>query len=370
MQREAFIVLEDGSFFHGYSEASHSITCAEVVFNTAMSGYQEVCTDPSYVNQIVVFTTSHIGNVGANDEDCESSHIWIKGVVAREMSHYTSNWRAKKSFLDFLNEGKIPWIEGVDTRKLVRHLQQHGSLNGCLVIGTISPLLSIQKARDHQKAAGWGLFQIAIDRHMDEESEKNLKPPLEGPLVCVYDFGVKLSILNNLKSRGCRIRVVPGNAPSEEIISLNPQGVVLSNGPGDPSSSPFVIENVKKLIRSRIPLLGICFGCQLLGIASGGKTTKMKFGHHGINHPIYDLLRQRTYITSQNHNFMVDRQDFPDTLEITHISLFDGSIQGFRSKEHFLIAFQGHPEGSPGPQDIGWLFDEFSAHLLQGVICH
>lgn len=372
MRKKAFIALEDGSIFYGYSRAPERAECAEIVFNTAMTGYQEVCTDPSYANQIVVFTTSHIGNTGANLEDCESSQSWIKGVIVRQMSQSTSNWRSEVSFVDFLNGKKIPWIDGIDTRKLVRHLQKTGCQNGCLVIGELSPSAAIQQARAHRKAAGLDLSRLAMQDSVYDWP--NCEPDLaqDLPLICVYDFGVKSNILKNLKKRGCRIKIVPGNYCAETLLRFQPQGIVLSNGPGDPSCSPELIENVKKLILSRIPMLGICFGCQLLGLAAGGKVIKMKFGHHGINHPVYDLSHQRVYITSQNHNFVVDREGFPESFEITHISLFDSSIQGFCSKDKSILAFQGHPEGAPGPQEIGGLFDEFFTQIssIQSLSCH
>lgn len=360
MKRKAIIVLEDGSVFNGLSGSLKTTICAEVVFNTAMTGYQEICTDPSYANQMIVFTVSHIGNVGVNEEDHESSHIWVKGIVVKEMSTYVSNWRADRSLIDFLMKHNIPWIEGVDTRKLVRHLQRHGSQNGCLVIGEDTSFSSaLYFARYHKKAKGLDLSSIAITS-IDKTIFSQTK---NAPLICVYDFGVKSSIIKQLESRGYQIKVISSTKCPEEIISLNPFAIVLSNGPGDPSSSINLIKKVKKLVDARIPLLGICFGCQLLGIALGAQTKKMKYGHHGVNHPVLDLRTGQVYITSQNHNFVISRKGFPSSLIITHVSLFDKSIQGIRLKNFPVIGFQGHPEGSPGPYDIKEIFDSFFCEL-------
>lgn len=264
MRTTALLALEDGTLFYGSTDAEINAVCGEIVFNTAMTGYQEVCTDPSYANQMVLFTTSHMGNVGINPEDYESNRVWVKGIIVREMSKSTSHWRAEKSFIDFLNENRVPWIEGVDTRKLVRHLRKTGCQNGCLMIDNDSPHFAIQLARQHPKAEGLELSKAAIQKQpYDWESTKNGDSE-KRPLVCIYDFGVKLNLLRKLEKYGCRIKVVPGDRTANDIFALQPNGIVLSNGPGDPSLNRELIENVRKLIYSQIPVLGICFGHQLI----------------------------------------------------------------------------------------------------------
>jgi len=346
-ESRAVLALDDGSIFYGRTSGSKRTVCGEIIFNTSMTGYQEICTDPSYANQIVLFTTSHIGNVGVNGEDYESSQPWIKGIITREMSKASSNWRSEKSFTSFLDEHQVTWIEGLDTRKLTRHLRNHGTKNGCIMVGECDINLAIELARGHipQSAANFAIPSSVYKK--------------DAPKIVVYDFGVKSTILRTLTSLGCEVIVVPSHMSAAELLAYNPDGIILSNGPGDPSSIGEGIKEIRELIFSGVPVLGICLGCQLIAIAAGGRTRKMKFGHHGANHPVYDIEKKRTYITSQNHNFAVDEATLPSEFEITHVSLFDGSVQGIRSKNYPVMGFQGHPEGSPGPQDIGEIFELF-----------
>lgn len=363
--KEAILALEDGTIFVGHTSGIDKTVCGEVVFNTSMTGYQEICTDPSYANQIVLFTTTQIGNVGVNQKDYESERAWIKGIIVLEMSKKSSNWRSEKDFVTFLEDNRITWIEGIDTRKLTRHLRDKGIKNGCIMVGKIDTNLAIKLAKRHVKAEGLDLSREAIKEKPYEWHDENTlglkrlltKKPLKR--IVVYDFGVKSNILRKLSSLGCSVTVVPSTSTIEDILSLDPDGIVISNGPGDPASMKHGIGEVRKLISTGIPVFGICLGCQLIALAIGGETKKMKFGHHGANHPVYDLKKKEVYITSQNHSFVIDEKTLPRDFVITHKSLFDGSIQGIRSKEHPVFGFQGHPEGSPGPQDIGKLFEEF-----------
>lgn len=353
-ETRAVLALEDGTLFYGRTSGSNRTVCGEVVFNTSMTGYQEICTDPSYANQIVLFTTSHVGNVGVNGEDDESGQPWVKGIIAREVSKTTSNWRSEKSFKTFLSENNVTWIEGLDTRKLTRHIRKNGTKHACIMVGKVDTNLAIRLAKEYVKAEGPAL------------SQETLKDPYQFPIhktdvpqIFIYDFGVKSSILKTLARLGCEVNVVPNTMPAVEVLAYHPDGIILSNGPGDPASIGEGIEEIRKLIFSGVPLLGICLGCQLIALAAGGCTKRMKFGHHGANHPVYDIEQKKVYITSQNHNFVIDETTLPSEFEATHVSLFDGSVQGIRSKNYPVIGFQGHPEGSPGPQDIGELFEEF-----------
>lgn len=364
MKKDALLALEDGNVFYGESTAIDSLVCGEVVFNTSMTGHQEICTDPSYANQIVLLTVSHVGNVGTNQQDFESDRTWLKGLLVKELSKNASNWRSEVDFVSFLNNHQVPWIEGIDTRKLTRYLRENGSKNGCIMIGNIDPIFAIQQAKNYIKAIGLDLTKDAIKEKI-LAWENAAATPLTtndhlNPLhLCVYDFGLKFNILRTLKNLRCNITVIPNNYSVEDMLLLQPDGIVLSNGPGDPASAADAIDNVRKLISTGIPILGICFGCQLIGLAAGGQTRKMKFGHHGANHPVYNLKQEKVYITSQNHNFVIDENFLPPNIEITHRSLFDGSIQGIKLRDLPVIGFQGHPEGSPGPQDIIGIFDAF-----------
>lgn len=336
-EKMGLLALEDGSLFYGQTSGHSTTVCAEIVFNTAMTGYQEVCTDRSYSDQIVLFTTTHIGNVGVNCEDFESDRITTKGLLVREMSKTTSSWRSEKSFTSFLEEHGVPWIEGLDTRKLARHIRQNGSMRGCMMTGGIDEKLAVRLA------AAW--------RPTTELSYFPSHTIQGGPKIVVYDFGVKEQIVKKLKGLGCDVIVLPGTTPSSEALALNCDAIVLSNGPGDPTSID--LEEIKKLVFSKKPILGICLGCQLIALAFGGTIKKLKFGHHSVNHPVYDRKNNRVFITSQNHSFAID--EVPPGFEVTHHSLFDGTIQGIAYNR--VVGFQGHPEGSPGPE-YSELFDE------------
>lgn len=364
-ESKALLALEDGSLFYGRTSSCNGIACGEIVFNTSMTGYQEICTDPSYANQLVLFTSVHIGNVGVNEDDYESDKPWVKGIIAREMSKTSSNWRSEKSFIDFLNENKVLWIEGLDTRKLTRHIRKNGTTNACIMVGEIDTNLAIGLARGHGKAKETILFKETIKK----ESYKWNEPRFlnykfssynnNAPRIFIYDFGVKFTILRTLAILGCEVIIVPNTISAVELLAYNPDGIIISNGPGDPVLIGNGIDDIRKIIFSGVPVLGICLGCQLIAIAAGGSTKRMTFGHHGSNHPVYSIRKKKVYITSQNHNFVVDKDTLPSDFEVTHISLFDGSIQGIRLKNYPVMGFQGHPEGSPGPEDIKELFEEF-----------
>jgi carbamoyl-phosphate synthase small subunit len=350
-ESKAVLALEDGTVFYGRTSGSKRTVCGEIIFNTSMTGYQEICTDPSYADQIVLFTTSHIGNVGVNGEDDESSQPWIKGIITREMSRTSSNWRSEKSFTSFLNDHQVTWIEGIDTRKLTRHLRNHGTKNGCIMVGECDIDLAIELARSYIPHSA---ENFAIPSSVYKK---------DAPRIVVYDFGVKSSILRMLTCLGCEVIVVPSHASAAQLLAYIPDGIILSNGPGDPSAFGERIKEIRELIFSKVPVLGICLGCQLIAIAAGGSTKKMKFGHHGANHPVYDIEKKKAYITSQNHNFVVDEASLPIEFEVTHVSVFDGSVQGIRSKNYPVMGFQGHPEGSPGPQDMGEVFEVFLKNI-------
>lgn len=353
-ESKAVLALEDGTLFYGRTSSHNCTVCGEIIFNTSMTGYQEICTDPSYANQIVLFTTVHVGNVGVNGEDYESSRLWVKGIIAREMSRTSSNWRSEKSFIEFLNENKVVWIEGLDTRKLARHIRKNGTKNACMMVGKIDIDLALKLARNHGKA------KLSNETIQEESYKWNEVGSYNNvPKIFIYDFGVKSTILKLLALLGCEVNIVPKTMSAVELLAYHPDGIVLSNGPGDPLSIGEGIEDIRKIVFSGVPVLGICLGCQLIAIAAGGSTKKMTFGHHGTNHPVYAIKNKKVYITSQNHNFVVDETTLPPEFEVTHVSLFDGSIQGIRSKNYPVIGFQGHPEGSPGPQDMKELFEEF-----------
>lgn len=331
------LALEDGSLFYGQTRGCCGTACGEVVFNSSMTGYQEICTDLSYSDQIVLFTSTHIGNVGVNCDDFESDRITVNGLLVREMSKTSSSWRSEKSFTTFLEEQGVPWIEGLDTRKLARHIRQKGSMRGCMMTGNIDEKLAVQLA------AAW--------RPTKELSYSAAHSFRGGPKIVVYDFGVKAGIVKKLKGLGCEVIVVPGTTPSAEALAIHPDAIVLSNGPGDPTSID--LEKIKKLVFSEKAILGICLGCQLIALACGGSIKRLKFGHHSANHPVYDRKNNRVFITSQNHGYAID--EVPPGFEVTHHSLFDGTIQGI--KHNRVVGFQGHPEGSPGPEYLE-LFEE------------
>lgn len=353
-ERQALLALEDGLLFYGRTSSHSGTVCGEIVFNTSMTGYQEICTDPSYANQIVLFTTSHVGNVGVNEEDDESGQPWVKGIIIREMSKTSSNWRSKKSLITFLKEHRVPWIEGLDTRKLTRHLRENGTKHACMMVGEMDIELALQLARMGvaQESPYKPCEQYVVNAHVSHCTP-------DAPRIFIYDFGIKSTIVKTLARMGCEVTIVPHTMSAVALLAHHPDGIILSNGPGDPLAIGQKIEDIQKIIFSGVPVLGICLGCQLIALAAGGRTTKMPFGQHGANHPVYDIKNKKVYITSQNHHFVIDATTLPAEFEVTHICLFDGSVQGIRSKNHPLIGFQGHPEGSPGPYDIKELFEEF-----------
>ena len=363
--KQATLALADGSVFHGLSIGAEGHTSGEVVFNTAMTGYQEILTDPSYSRQIVTLTYPHIGNVGANAEDVESTRIHAAGLIIRDLPVTVSNFRAEASLSDYLKRENIVAIAGLDTRRLTRILRDQGAQPGAIVAGA-DAAAALQLARSFPGMAGLDLAKVVSVNAPYEwtETEWTLESgygQLQQPRyhVVAYDFGVKRNILRMLAQRGCRVTVVPAQTPASEVIRLKPSGVFLSNGPGDPEPCDYAIAAAQELIEKNYPTFGICLGHQIMGLASGAKTLKMKFGHHGANHPVQDLETGRVCITSQNHGFAVDAQSLPATCQVTHVSLFDGSLQGFKRTDKPAFCFQGHPEASPGPHDIAYLFDRF-----------
>ncbi len=370
MRKPALLALQDGSLFRGVSIGIEGQISGEVVFNTAMTGYQEILTDPSYARQIVTLTYPHIGNVGTNPEDEEAGEIHCSGLVIRDLPARTSNWRSTDSLEDYLRERNVIGIADIDTRRLTRILREQGAQNGCLVAGAaIDEAAALEAARGFPGLQGMDLAKQVCTREAYEwrQGSWSLADGLPGDApagdlpryVVAYDFGVKRNILRMLTDRGCRISVVPAQTPADEVLALQPDGVFLSNGPGDPEPCDYAIAAVKQLLATGVPLFGICLGHQLLSLASGARTVKMKFGHHGANHPVQDLASGRVMITSQNHGFAVDEASLPANLAATHRSLFDGSLQGVERTDCPAFSFQGHPEASPGPHDVAPLFDRF-----------
>lgn len=366
------LVLEDGTVFRGESIGAAGQTVGEVVFNTAMTGYQEILTDPSYCRQIVTLTYPHIGNTGVTEVDGESSAVHAAGLIIRDLPRRHSNWRSQESLSDYLVRHGIVGIADIDTRKLTRILREKGAQNGCLVAGAeIDETAALEAARAFPGLKGMDLAKevTVAERYEWDQGEWGLENELAGdphPVpaerpyhVVAYDYGVKRNILRMLAQRGCRLTVVPAQTPADEVLALNPDGVFLSNGPGDPEPCDYAIEAIRTIVDTGTPTFGICLGHQLLGLASGAKTVKMKFGHHGANHPVQDSATGRVMITSQNHGFAVDEATLPANLEATHRSLFDGSLQGIHRTDRPAFSFQGHPEASPGPHDVAPLFDHF-----------
>ncbi len=371
MRQSALLVLEDGTVFHGESIGVSGESVGEVVFNTAMTGYQEILTDPSYAKQHVTLTYPHIGNVGTNSEDEESSSIFASGLIVRDVPLLASNWRSQESLSDYLVKNKVVAIAGIDTRKLTRILREKGAQGGCIVAAKEGEALDEAKALAAAKAfPGLKGMDLAKEVTTSEQYtwqqgcwtlEKGL-PADSTDLpyhVVAYDYGVKRNILRMLVDRGCKLTVVPAQTPAEEVLAMNPDGLFLSNGPGDPEPCDYAIQAIQALAKSGIPMFGICLGHQLLSLASGAKTMKMKFGHHGANHPVQDVDSKQVFITSQNHGFAVDENCLPDNLTVTHRSLFDESLQGVKRNDIPAFSFQGHPEASPGPHDVAPLFDQF-----------
>ncbi|MEK9771358.1 MAG: glutamine-hydrolyzing carbamoyl-phosphate synthase small subunit [Nitrosomonadales bacterium] len=362
----AILILKDGTEFHGKSFGAKLNSAGEVVFNTSMTGYQEILTDPSYTEQIVTLTYPHIGNVGTNLEDFESENVYVKGLIIKDLAAVASNFRSTQDLSAFLKQHQIAAISDIDTRKLTRHIRKFGAQSGVIITKNLARIDRKSLFNDVIEMAGLDLAKVVTTKktYQFDEGEWSLSNGFEAKVkktfkVIAYDFGVKKNILRMLTSRGCDVTVVPATMTAEEVLKLNPDGVFLSNGPGDPEPCSYAIQNIQVLIDKKIPLFGICLGHQLLALASGAKTKKMKFGHHGANHPVQDLKTKKVFITSQNHGFTVDENSLPDNLELTHRSLFDGTIQGIRLKNNLGFSFQGHPEASPGPTEMSYLFDQF-----------
>lgn len=362
----AILVLADGSVFRGLSVGAEGTAIGEVVFNTAMTGYQEILTDPSYSRQIVTLTYPHIGNSGINTEDVEAERIHAAGLVVRDVPRLYSNFRANQSLPDYLKSQNIVAIADIDTRRLTRVLREKGAQSGCVMAGTLDEAAALEAARGFPGLAGMDLAKVvSVSAAYDwSETEWRLgrgygKQDAPRFHVVAFDYGVKRNILRMLAERGCRLTVLPATATAAEVLALKPDGVFLSNGPGDPEPCDYAIRAIAELVAAKIPVFGICLGHQLLALASGAKTVKMKFGHHGANHPVKDLDSGRVAITSQNHGFAVDEATLPANLRSTHVSLFDGSLQGIARTDAPAFSFQGHPEASPGPHDVGYLFDRF-----------
>ncbi|WP_159991000.1 glutamine-hydrolyzing carbamoyl-phosphate synthase small subunit [Pelistega ratti] len=367
----AILALSDGTVFKGISIGAAGHTVAELVFNTSMTGYQEILTDPSYTQQIVTLTYPHIGNTGVNTEDVESSKIHASGLVIRNCPTRHSNFRATQSLPEYLKENGIVAIADIDTRKLTRILREGGAQGACILVGD-DVEKAIALAKSYPGMVGQDLatqVSVGVTQEWTQGTWKLGKgycqPEEKKYHVVAYDFGVKSNILRLLTDRGCRVTLVPSQTPAEDVFALNPDGVFLANGPGDPEAVEYAIETAKQVIAKKIPLFGICLGHQIMGLALGAKTVKMKTGHHGANHPVKDIDTGRVYITSQNHGFAVDGDTLPSNARVTHISLFDGTLQGFELTDRPAFCFQGHPEASPGPHDIIELFDKFISHMAK-----
>ncbi len=368
----AVLVLADGSIFHGASIGAVGHSVGEVVFNTAMTGYQEILTDPSYSGQIVTLTYPHIGNTGINHEDVESQRIFAAGLVIRDLPRHLSNFRSEQDLSAYLLTSEVLGIADIDTRRLTRLLREKGAQSGCIMAGKIDLDEALSRAREFPGLASMDLAKVVSCNESFEWREgtwslgtgfkvNGTRPPgNDAPLhVVAYDYGVKNNILRMLAERGCRLTVVPAQTSAASALTLRPDGVFLSNGPGDPEPCDYAIKAIQEIVATNTPTFGICLGHQLLGLASGAKTIKMKFGHHGANHPVQDLNTGRVFITSQNHGFAVDEKTLPGNVRATHRSLFDGSLQGMERTDAPAFSFQGHPEASPGPHEVGYLFDRF-----------
>ena len=375
MTTPAVLALEDGTVFRGISIGAAGTATGEVVFNTAMTGYQEILTDPSYSRQIVTLTYPHIGNTGTNPDDLESNSIHAAGLVIRDLPLLHSNWRATESLPEFLIRGNVVAIAEIDTRKLTRILREKGAQAGCIASGDAAsrPDLAIEAARRFPGLKGMDLAKVVTTRRSFQWNEGTNWALEQGPRrrpgqrmhVVAYDFGIKRNILRLLADHGCRMTVVPAQTPAAEVLALVPDGVFLSNGPGDPEPCTYAIEAIQVFLDAGVPTFGICLGHQLLGLAVGARTVKMKFGHHGANHPVIDLDTGRVFISSQNHGFAVDEATLPSNVRPTHRSLFDGSLQGIAVKDRPAFSFQGHPEASPGPRDLAPLFNRFVESMLR-----
>jgi carbamoyl-phosphate synthase small subunit len=364
---KAALVLADGTVFHGRSIGAIGAAAGEVVFNTAMTGYQEILTDPSYCRQIVTLTYPHIGNTGVTAEDEESGQVYAEGLIVRDVPRLLSNWRSQGDLGSYLKKHKIVGIADIDTRKLTRILREKGAQAGCLVAGDVDLEVAVSKMKSFPGLAGMDLAKVVSTKKAYEWREgswelgKGHRKTESTHHVVACDYGIKRNILRMLADRGARVTVVPASLSGKEILKLKPDGVFLSNGPGDPEPCDYAIEAIREILdATKVPVFGICLGHQLMGLASGAKTLKMKFGHHGANHPVKDLDTGQVVITSQNHGFAVDPSSLKSNLRPTHVSLFDGSLQGLARTDRPAFCFQGHPEASPGPHDIGYLFDRFA----------
>lgn len=367
MTMPAVLVLADGSVFEGTAIGAEGQMVGEVVFNTSMTGYQEILTDPSYAKQMITLTYPHIGNTGTNGEDEESDSVYAAGLIIRDLPLLASNFRSTESLGDYLKRHNVVAIADIDTRRLTRILREKGSQAGCIITGAN---IDVAKAQADAKAfgsmAGLDLAkEVTCEKayewtqgewHLGEGFKEDIQQPLH---VVAYDFGVKRNILRMLAERGCRLTVVPAQTPASEVLAMNPDGVFLSNGPGDPEPCDYVIKAIQEILATKKPVFGICLGHQLLGLAVGAKTAKMTFGHHGANHPVQDLSTGKVVITTQNHGFQINESSLPSNVEVTHRSLFDQSIQGISLKDQVAFSFQGHPEASAGPNDVAYLFDQF-----------
>ncbi|MGZ4969876.1 MAG: glutamine-hydrolyzing carbamoyl-phosphate synthase small subunit [Methylobacter sp.] len=373
MTRSALLVLEDGTVFNGVAIGADGCSVGEVVFNTAMTGYQEILSDPSYARQIVTLTYPHIGNVGTTDEDNESAGVFASGLVIRDLPLLASNWRSEKTLQQYLIDNNVVAIADVDTRQLTRILRDKGAQRGCIMAGESVDLDAAKQAIEgFPGLKGMDLAkEVTVDQpyewteniwhlqHGHTQAENLTKH------VVAYDFGVKRNILRLLANRGCRVTVVPATTAAEDVLAMNPDGVFLSNGPGDPEPCTYAIEAIKTILEKKVPVFGICLGHQLLALASGAKTEKMKFGHHGANHPVQEIATGRVMISSQNHGFAANEDSLPDNVVATYRSLFDGSLQGIKRTDCPAMSFQGHPEASPGPHDVESLFDDFIEMMKQ-----
>ncbi|MDR2678565.1 MAG: glutamine-hydrolyzing carbamoyl-phosphate synthase small subunit [Zoogloeaceae bacterium] len=370
----ALLVLADGTVFRGFAIGAQGVTSGEVVFNTAMTGYQEILTDPSYSRQIVTLTYPHIGNTGCNAEDFESAANYAAGLVIRDLPPVISNWRAREPLSEYLKKHGVVAIAGIDTRQLTRILRDKGAQAGCILAGEADEAKALAHARAFPGLAGMDLARVVSVKEGYAWTEgvwdlrEGYRSAREARFhVVAYDFGIKRNILRILAEKGCRVTVTPAQTPAAEVLAMKPDGVFLSNGPGDPEPCTYAIAAIRQCIDAGVPIFGICLGHQLLGLASGAKTVKMKFGHHGANHPVKDLDSGQVLITSQNHGFAVDADTLPANLRATHVSLFDGSLQGIARTDVPAFSFQGHPEASPGPRDVGYLFDRFVDLMTRGV---
>ena len=374
LSKPALLVLEDGSVFNGVSIGIEGCSVGEVVFNTSLTGYQEILSDPSYARQIITLTYPHIGNVGTTDEDDESGQVFASGLVIRDLPLLNSNWRAELSLEQYLEKNKVVAIAEIDTRKLTRILRDKGAQRGCVMAGDSIDQGTAKAAIDQFPGLkGMDLAkQVTTSRNYEwtediwRLGQGYRQAEVLNKHVVAYDFGVKRNILRLLVNRGCRLTVVPATTPAETVLAMHPDGVFLSNGPGDPEPCDYAIEAIKTILERKIPVFGICLGHQLLALASGAKTVKMKFGHHGANHPVQEKATGRVMISSQNHGFAVDEATLPDNVKATYHSLFDGSLQGIERTDCPAMSFQGHPEASPGPHDVQFLFDRFIAKMEEG----